>query len=264
MSRRWLLIVTSVVLCQTFISAATAQESTVHTLFGNWFGKKDDSSAQQDDRYNQRGSTNPSPHASARSQTNQVPPDPANGTPLLPGLGGSPLPKKGTQPATNNAIAKNGPTRQLNVSVPKPAPSVTPKSTNGGSTTSTATSSRQSPGHRSASHIGAGDLRNELSGSFTNGADTGEPVARTARAGETPGAVSVAPAAEKPSAPRENNLPTPVLGKSAASPLPSLPPRPVTRAMESEPHNAAEAFGATSEPQPSAGASRFLATPKSN
>jgi uncharacterized repeat protein (TIGR01451 family) len=277
MSRRFLLIATSLLLCHTFISAAIAEEPTAHSLFGNWFGKKDTSSAQQDDRYNQPGATNGSPQMSSRSQKDQTPPDPANGTALLPGLGGSPLPKKGTQPATKSSIAKNGTnapngpktaqqngaqhhntmaqtarpntSRQLDVSVPTSTPSVSPNATNGSDTKSATVSSRQSPNRRSTPHVNAGDLRNELSGSFSNGTEPSEPVARTARAGETPKAMSIAPGTE---------------GKSAAIPLPTLQPKAVAPPIESEPRNAAEAFGTTMEPQPTPGASRFITTPNSS
>jgi uncharacterized repeat protein (TIGR01451 family) len=288
MSRRWLIIVTGLVLCHTFISTAVAQDSTVHTLFGNWFPKKDNSSAQQDDRYNQRGSAN----GSARQQTNQIPPDPANGTEVLPGLGGSPLPKKATQPTTNTSVTKNGTTapnsaktaqpniaqnpnlmgqsarpnssRQLNVSAPTSAPIATPNATANNSAKSSTANSRQSPSRRSTTHVNPGDLRNELSGSFSNGADASEPVARTARVGEVPSAVSATPATGKAVSPKADTLPTPISEKSATSPLPMLQSKTCARPIESEPRNAAEAFGAASEPQPSAGASRFVRTPNSS
>ena len=299
MSRRWLIVVTSLVLCHTFVSLAAAQESTVHSLFGNWFGRKDNASAQPDDKYNQRGSvrpmsnaTNGSPQTSSRSQSNQMPPDPANGTELLPGLGGSPLPKKGTQPKTNSAAAKNGTnspnapkttqpngaqrynatgqtmrpntSHQLNVSAPTATPSVSPNSTNSSNTNSTTSSSRQSPSRRTAPHINPSDLSNELSGSFSKPADAGEPIARTARAGESAGAARTAPAIEKSSAISNNELPIPVLGKSAASALPAAQLKPVAHPIESEPRNAAEAFGATIEPQPNVGAGKFVRTPYSS
>src|SRR5436190_12158383 len=237
MSRRWLLVVSSLVLCHTFIHSAVAQESTVHTLFGNWFGKKDNSSSQQDDRYNQRGSvrqssdsSDDSARTSPHSQSNQMPPDPANGADVLPGLGGSPLPKKGAPPTVSASAAKNGTasqnaskttpqngvqrygasnqplrrssSRQLNVSAPDSTPGVAPSTnaTNDGSANSSSPISRQSPSHRTAPHVNPGDFRNELSGSFQNPVDTGEPIARTARADEHNSASKNAPATDRSNA----------------------------------------------------------------
>jgi uncharacterized repeat protein (TIGR01451 family) len=301
MSRRWLLVVSSLVLCHAFVTAAVAQESTVHTLFGSWFGKKDNSSSQQDDRYNQRGSmrqmsdsADGSQQTSSRSQTRQMPPDPANGTDALPGLGGSPLPKKGLQPPTLGPAAKTGTaspnmqkttqsngrqpynatgqtmrpnnSRQLNVSAPTSAPSVTPNasSTNNGPAKTTTSASRQSPSRRTAPHVNPSDLRNELSGSFPNPVDTGEPAARTARADERKESSGNMSSTEKPSVAGANELPMSIFEKSVTSPQPSEQPKTESRPIQSEPRSAAEAFGATNEPRSSVGASRFVRTPYSS
>jgi uncharacterized repeat protein (TIGR01451 family) len=292
------------VLCQTFVTAAVAQDSTVHTLFGSWFGKKDDSSAQQNDRYNQRGSvrqmsdgTDGSTQTPSRSQANQIPPDPANGTEVLPGLGGSPMPKKGLQPPNLGPAAKTGTTqsnasktnqpngtqkynsanqtmrrnttRQLDISAPTSTPNTTP--TNSANTSTTNSASRMSPSRRTAPHVNPSDLRNELSGSFPNPVDTGEPVARTARADEhnnkSNGAnesLKSSPNVATPSALPRNELPMIQSEKAATSPQISEQPKTEARPIESEPRSAAEAFGAKPESQSGVGASRFVRTPYSN
>ncbi len=260
MSRRWLLVVTSLVLCHTFVCAAVAQESTVHTLFGNWFGRKDNSSSQQGNQYNQRGeprqkadSTDGTPQLSPRSQMNQSPPDRVNGTDVLPGLGGSPMPKKAMQSTTNGSAAKTGTTpsnatkatqpnvtqrnnasnqtlqrntsRQLDVSAPTSTPSVTPysKSTNSSITKSTTSASRQSPNRRTAPHINPTDLRNELSGSFPNPVDTGAPAARTARADGHNNASSNEAGNEIPNITGENSTPSSTSRSPSALPMNALP-----------------------------------------
>jgi uncharacterized repeat protein (TIGR01451 family) len=314
MSRRWLLVVFSFVLCQTFITAAVAQESTVHTLFGSWFGKKDDSSTQQNDRYNQRGSvrqsdaTDGSTQMSSRSQSNQMPPDPANGTDVLPGLGGSPMPKKGLQPPNLGPAAKTGTappnasktnqpnstqkynttnqpmrrntSRQLDVSAPNSTPSVTPNTSGADSANANATNStsRMSPSRRAAPHVNPSDLRNEFSGSFPNPVDTGEPVARTARADEHNAASGNSAATGKPNGSSDNSnapqnigtsspmneLPMLKSEKAATSPQFSEQLKSAARPIESEPRSAAEAFGVKPESHSSVGASRFVRTPYSN
>jgi uncharacterized repeat protein (TIGR01451 family) len=315
MSRRWLLVIVTLVLCNTLAAAAVAQDSGVRTLFGNWFGKKDDSSAKQEERYNQRGnarqspeSTNNSPQASSRSQANTTPPDPSTDD-GLPGLGGSPLPKKGVQASRNGSATKNGTTpqkkvaktpqangaqpynapsrsfqrdnsRKLDVSPPNSTPTAKLQPENSGSTKSTTSTSRQSPSRRTAPHANPGDLRNELSGSFGNPVDSGEPVARTARANEQNKASSDAAGTEKPNVASENpiaspvagtpsalpinELPTPTLEKSATTAPSFPPPKSDVSPSENEPRSATEAFGLKPESRPGVGASRFVRTPYSS
>jgi uncharacterized repeat protein (TIGR01451 family) len=307
MSCRWLVLATSLVLCIPLVSPSVAQEttnqSTVHTLFGNWFGKRDNSSSQQNDRYNQStGSvrqmsdpTDGTPQTSPHLQMNQMPPDPATSqSDVLPGLGGSPLPKKGSQPTTNGSIAKNGTNssnvtknaqpnaaqryngssravrpnaaRQLNVSAPSSTPDTTPNSTPANSpSNSTTSSSRQSPSRRTAPHINPSDLRNELSGSFQNPVDTGETAPRTARADEQRGTLSnVSAVPGTPPALPMNELPMPISEKSATVSQPFAQSKRESRTIESEPRSAAEAFGTAIDPHSNAGANRFVRTPYAN
>ena len=319
MSRRWLLVVTSLVLCHTFVTAAVAQESTVHTLFGNWFGKKDNSSSQQDDRYSQRGwsrqmsdstedrhaavvSFANEPNAAGPGERNRSAPwprrfaaaekgfcnRPTNGSTVKDRHDFAERVKDRLSRTALNATTRAGQTlrpstsRQLNVSAPTSTPSVSPdpNSTNNSNTTSTPSATRQSPSRRTAPHINPSDLRNELSGSFPNPVDTGEPVARTARADEHSNAASndachgkaerCRRQFERDRRPhsyrrrsRSNELPMPILEKSATSPQPSEQLKNEARPIESEPRSAAEAFGAKPETQPGAGASRFVRTPYS-
>jgi uncharacterized repeat protein (TIGR01451 family) len=305
MSRRCLLVVFSLVLCQTFITAAVAQESTVHTLFGSWFGKKDDSAAQQNDRYNQRGSVRQtsdmadgSAQTSSSSQSNQMPPDPANGTEVLPGLGGSPMPKRGLQPPnlgpaaktnttppnasktnqpnstqkynTSNQPMRRNTSRQLDVSAPSTTPNTNPTN-NSANPGSANTTSRMSPSRRTAPHVNPSDIRNEFSGSFPTPVDTGEPIARTARADEHNGkangageSLNSSPHVGTPSALPRNELPMTQSEKATSSPQFSDQPKNEARSIESEPRSAAEAFGVKSEPHFGAGASRFVRTPYSS
>src|SRR5437764_4655976 len=110
------------------------------------------------------------PQQVQRSQADQMPPDPATTqTDGLPGLGGSPLPRKGASPtngaqrySTSSQNVRRNATRQLDVSAPTAAtPSVPTNST-------TTSASRQSPNRRTAPHVNPDDLRNELSSSFAN------------------------------------------------------------------------------------------------
>src|SRR5262249_13810024 len=108
MFRRWLLVVTGLMLCHFFASPAPAQDSTVHTLCGSGVGHKDN--PQQGERYGQQGQGRQM--ANGADMQDQMPPDPADGE-GLPGLGGTPLPKKNTQPTNNNStnsnpVGKNG------------------------------------------------------------------------------------------------------------------------------------------------------------
>lgn len=251
MARRWLLI-SGLMLCLLAASPAAAQDSSSHTFFGNWFGHKEN--AQQGDRYSQqsKGRQMSGGDAMAQgsgSQMDQMPPDPADGE-VLPGLGGSPLPKKNTQAASNsstNAVGKNGlvapnasrsmqpnssqrysapsqnmrpsPSRQLNVSPPTSTPTTTPNRnlTSSNAANAPTAPTRQSPSRRTAQHLNPSDLRNELSGSFPNPVDTGEqPIARTARANEPAVGATSEPAVEKPKTPAET-IPT---SPAAKTPLP--------------------------------------------
>jgi uncharacterized repeat protein (TIGR01451 family) len=298
------------VLCHTFITVAVAQESTSHTLFGSWFGKKDDSSARQNDRYDQRGSvrqtsdaTNGSTQTSSRSQASQMPPDPSNGTEVLPGLGGSPMPKKGLQPPNLGPAAKSSTTppnasktnqpngnqkyntssqpnqpnqamrrnmsRQLDVSAPGATPNTSP--TIGSNPTTTNSTSRMSPGRRTVPHVNPSDIRNEFSGSFPTPVDTGEPIARAARADEHTSkpngageSLNSLPNAGTPSALPRNEMPMIQSEKAATGSLFSDQPKSEGRSVESEPRSAAEAFGVKPEARSGANASRFVRTPYSN
>jgi uncharacterized repeat protein (TIGR01451 family) len=293
------------VLCTPFVTPSVAQESTnqsaVHTFFGSWFGKRDNSSSQQNDRYNQPSgsmrqksdTTDGTQQSSPRSQMNQMPPDPATSQgDVLPGLGGSPLPKKGAQPTTSGSTATNGPnsanttnstqsnpaqryngssralrpnaSRQLNVSAPSSTPDTTPNSTPANSpANSTTSTSRQSPNRRTAPHINPSDLRNELSGSFQNPVD-GETTPHTARADEH-NSISNTPAVTgTPTALPTNEVPMPITQKPATGNQLFEQSKRESRIIESEPRSAAEAFGAATDPHSNAGASRFVRTPNTN
>ncbi len=315
MSRR-LALATSLVLCHTFVTVSFAQEVTepsgVRTFFGNWFGKRDGSSSQQNGKPNQSAGsvrqmtdtsgTTPSPMS--QSDAKQMPPDPATSPSyLLPGLGGSPLPKNGTQSAANGSPTKssanpspatktsqpngaqrynatNQPTahnttHRLDVSAPSPTPGLPASS-------STTSVSRQSPSRRTAPHVNPNDLRNELSGSFPEPVDAGEQTPRTARADEhknglinptiteKPGAAdeisnaNAAAASSSPLARPMNEQPMQILEKSAANVQPSEMPKREAHAIESEPRSAAEAFSETRGTHSSAGSSSFLRTPYTN
>jgi uncharacterized repeat protein (TIGR01451 family) len=230
----------------------------------------------------------------------QMPPDPADGE-VLPGLGGSPLPKKNTQPANNsssnanNAVGKNGlvapnaakstqqnsgerygtssqsmrpsPSRQLNVAAPSGTPGTTSSSrnlTNSNAANAPAGPTRQSPSRRTAQHINPTDLRNELSGSFPNPVDTGDqPVARTARANEPIGGSTSEPAIEKPKATAETTPPFPA---AKSSPLPMSEHTTVISDNPAQSNVAAEQF--KQEPratgsEPRSAAEAFSAKPES-
>ncbi len=293
MSRRWLLVVTSLLLCQTLATTAAAQNSTARSLFGNWFGRKESSSSQQDNRYQTRITDAPS--QSATQANNQLPPDPAIGTEVLPGLGGSPLPKKAT-PSTNNPTGKNGlaapslsPSTQQNSIQKENPPSQSPRQSPSHSlnmsaapstpanrtTTPPLAAPRQSPSRRTATHLNPNDLRNELSGSFPTPVDMGEPTVRTARAGNSvsktetneektatvtePSSTSIAPAITP-----IKDQPVPAMEKSATIPQQVEQPKPEAQPAEREPQNAADAFSIKSEPRASVGASKFVRSPYAN
>ena len=94
--------------------------------------------------------------------------------------------------------------------------------------------------------------------------DTGEPAARTARADEHKDTSGKTSSPEKPSVAGANELPMPILEKSATSPQRSEQLKTEARPIESEPRSAAEAFGVTNEPRSNVGASRFVRTPYSS
>jgi uncharacterized repeat protein (TIGR01451 family) len=309
MARRWLLTLTGLTLCLVAASTAVAQDSTVHTLFGNWFGHKDNTQRQAGNRQMAEGNDG----QSTRSQMDQMPPDPANGE-VLPGLGGSPLPKKNGQTnnnISNSAIGKNGlvapnvtqplqpnggqgyghssqnmrrsPSRQLNVSAPSVTLGTTSTShnlTNSNASNAPTGPTRQSPSRRTAPHINPNDLRKELSGAFPNPVDTGDqPVARTARAAGASGGSISEPSAEKPKTAADttptfsaaksseqprNDQPTVITDKPAHSSDASEEFKREPRSIESDSHNAAEAFGAKVETRSAIGSSRFVRTPYSS
>src|SRR4051794_28306435 len=111
MTRRWLALASSLVLCNTLLTPAVAQEpkdqTTGHSFFGNWFGwgggdkgqaeqmqDQGTNANQQSNRYRQSGAANGNGmrQAGQKQGSDQLPPDPAfSQTDALPGLGGSPL-----------------------------------------------------------------------------------------------------------------------------------------------------------------------------
>jgi uncharacterized repeat protein (TIGR01451 family) len=229
----------------------------------------------------------------------QMPPDPADGE-GLPGLGGTPLPKKNPQPTNNNstnnnAVGKNGllapnasrptqpnngqryntssqnmrpsPSRQLNVSPPNSNPNTTSSRnlTNSNVANSPTTPTRQSPSRRTAPHINPSDLRNEFSGSFPNPVDTGDQaVARTARANEPSGGSSSGSSTEKPRAAGET-MPALSPAKTSAQPMNQQPTMISDKPAQSSP--AAEQFkheARTIESDPRSAAEAFGAKPESH
>ena len=257
MSRRWLLVVTSLVLCQTFVSAAVAEESTAHSLFGNWFGQEGHPSAQQDDRYNQRGSVRQmsdtttdrrrrrlvrkrtrcrltrqterhcSPASAARRcrkrARSRQPEAPSQRTAQLrrtrlkqrsrTALSSTTRSGQTSRP-NSNTRANSTCRRQLRCQTFHQTRQMV------ANTKSATTSSRQSPSRRSAPHMNPGDLRNELSGSFSNGTERANR-SRVQLAWENPQRDEHCAGERKTERPKANDLPTPILGKSAATPLPA-------------------------------------------
>jgi uncharacterized repeat protein (TIGR01451 family) len=125
MTRRWFALASSFVLVTILVSAARAQESGSRSIFGYWFGKRDNSSQQTKQQTNNSNSSSSgrsiangdnAPFQSPRTANNsknQLPPDPAaTQSDALPGLGGAPLPSANNQNAinqkTNNGPAANG------------------------------------------------------------------------------------------------------------------------------------------------------------
>lgn len=109
MSRRWFALASSFVLCNSLVAAAFAQDSgnpsSGHSIF-SWFGWHGSSSDSQQNGNSSNGrmmaNNDGIPQWNLGSR-DQMPPDPANSqSDSLPGLGGSPLPRKGTPAANGN------------------------------------------------------------------------------------------------------------------------------------------------------------------
>lgn len=301
MSRRWFTLACSLVLCGTFVATAVAQnsenQSSGRSIF-NWFGRKNNDSQQQSRPSPSMKKGQGTPQWNLGTRGEQRPPDPANEqSGSLPGLGGAPLPRRNFQQPTNtggsNPANTNGTSRtttpsvaqrntmpgqssqarkgvrQLDISTPSVEQSPpTPKKPQNSVT-------RQSPSRRTAPHINPNDLRNELSGAFPNPVATEDPTSRTARIPESKDRASNLPALEK------NDAATvPMLGAPVAQPVTEQPidtaekkasSVPATTALngsqhaaDSEPDNAAEAFGMPKAPRSSLSGSNFVRAPYSN
>jgi uncharacterized repeat protein (TIGR01451 family) len=302
MTRRWFALASSFVLVTTLITAAGAQESGPRSIFGYWFGKRDNSSQQNNNsnssssgRQITNGDNSPYPSPqTANNSKNQMPPDPAaTQTDALPGLGGAPLPWANDQKSNNGPAAKNNSTannaqqskpsggmtrqnlnsqatrrpgvRQLDISAPNATPAI-PSSLQ--STTSTSTS-RQSPNRRTAPHVTPEDLRRELSGSFGAPSSNAESTTRTARANDgaiIPGTPVTTQKTTQPATTESlsNSAPTVTPAAEPANHNPSLSHPKQDVAVEREPQNAVEAFGTPKETHQSTGTSSFVRSPYSN
>jgi uncharacterized repeat protein (TIGR01451 family) len=295
MTRRWFAHACSLVLVTTLVSAAAAQESGSRSIFGYWFGKRDNSSQQNGNSNSSNsgrqipGGDN-SPYPSPRNASNsksQMPPDPAaTQTDALPGLGGAPLPSSNDQKSGNGSAANNKSTSSA-ASQPKPSsgmsrkninpqanrrpgvrqldispPSETPAIQSSPQSAPTATSSRQSPNRRTAPHVTPEDLRRELSGSFGPSNNNQAASPRTARADEgtiTPGVPLNVPKTTEPAA-IDNSAAT----EKSIKHSPALGQAKQDVAVEPEPQNAAEAFGTPKDTHKNAPGSNFVRTPYSD
>jgi uncharacterized repeat protein (TIGR01451 family) len=206
---------------------------TSHSFLPNWFGWGDNNKQQQQRPSNSRSSQqrqsmpkqNNSQQGMQRGDADSTPPDPASMQDVeLPGLGGSPLPRNGGQTPNNNSATKpNGASSSnsarsaqshqnssANRTSPRTAsrePITSPSDANlGDGTTST---TRNSPGRRTAPHITPDELRRELSGTFPSPTTKSESSAATdGRAGgEGDAVISDVPAASSPSATAKEAVP---------------------------------------------------------
>ena len=188
------------------VQMVDSTSGTGRSFLPSWLGWGNKKQAPQGG--GKTGRTNPNnlagPQRNAGNGSANMPPDPSTmpeqGEAKLPGLGGSPLPRKANQ--SNSAGTSGKPT---NTTAPLPQPRVTkskPQSANDSPSSGVRTASRQpltpstksstgnspttsatrnSPGRRTAPHISADELRRELSGTF-NTPSASEATPRTAQA----------------------------------------------------------------------------------
>jgi uncharacterized repeat protein (TIGR01451 family) len=285
------------------------------SLLPSWFGWRKDKPAQQS---NNQSNSNPSqnnggktglakpPSNQSRPTTNKtnptnrpteqmpadsLPPDPATMQEAqLPGLGGSPLPRKTGQSSNvqsqSNGTPSASASAQSSRSLPGKTPSITAPSMNSvrsasrepiaspsntTSTTGTPSTSRNSPGRRTTPHITPEELRRELSGTFPVPATSGEATPRTAQAdeqtqtednveavtGEADAVISDAPLTLPTTNSGSQNFTTPK-AKPVATAQPRTSPSTTT---ESTPRKAADPFGATDHSKSANGSTHTLRVP---
>ncbi len=195
---------------------AQATESRSRSFLPNWFGRRYDkpeeqSNSKSDQNYSGRtGSTNSNTNSRRQStgktaEADSMPPDPAMmPDDPLPGLGGSPLPRAGGQPPHAGSTSKSDGSTLPGMqprAVQKKPPSSTASVPNweglrnasreplrlpsATSTTKNSTSTtRNSPGRRTAPHITPEELRRELSGTFPVPSTSSESTPHAAQADE--------------------------------------------------------------------------------
>jgi uncharacterized repeat protein (TIGR01451 family) len=258
------------------------EEGSSHSFLPNWFGWRYNKPEQQSNQgSNQNSNSNQqrpnvikkaNPQRKPNGNMNGAessPPDPAtmqDGP--LPGMGGSPMPRSGGYSPNNSSMNRQDDSTSPNMSSrttqhrPQSslmAPSAKPDmrtasrepladitdSTLDGNTSSPSTT-RSSPGHRTAPHITPEELRRELSGTFPAPATTGDATSHADRKSSRPGdmrpddgeaVVSDAPMA----------LPTTRSAKeeTAAKSMPAAQPKALLAPSDASPRSAAEAFGST-------------------
>lgn len=173
---------------------AQASSSQGRSFLPNWFGlgggntqtKQQPRQAQSNQQRSANSNANTGNRPEESMPVDSTPPDPATMQDApLPGLGGTPLPRKASQstsataPGSPQSPANSSDSNATRSASRQPLTSSSTATSSSGKTTST---TRNSPGRRTTPHISPDELRRELSGGFPAPAPNGEATPRTAQA----------------------------------------------------------------------------------